>query len=343
MQPRRSTSSVNPQAFSSRGTSPVRQQPSLRAGFTLIELMIVIVIIAILVGLLLPAVGSVRVRVRNTQIQTEVNRLATAVTAFKSKYGIEPPSSLVLCENPTDWTASTTTPATTQAERARSQTLIRQMWPQFDFTIARNFNPDFNNPTSPTAPLDDDTDDVYILNGAECLVFFLGGLPARDLSSGTAQWSLRGFAKNPLNPLALSNDAVRDSSAYDFEASRLVDQDNDGFPEFLDAWPSQRKPLLYFSSYEGNGYRKGDYAASYASGGLPVSPYLQGTNANAQAFNPKSFQIISPGGDGEYGPGGPYQAGGAKPLPAWGSTITEDQRNVEKDNITNFGNGVLAQ
>ncbi len=320
-----------------------RVQPTLspgRRGFTLVELLVTIFVIALLIALLLPAVNSVRVRVRITQLQAEVNRLATAVTSFKSNYGSEPPSFIVLCENPADWVD--TDPAVA-AERARSRALIRQLWPQFDFTIPRNFNLDVNNPGSPTAPLDNDTTDIYQVEPGECLVLFLGGLPVRDYSSGTVQWSLRGFTKNPQNPFSLANNANRESPAYDFDASRFVDLDNDGFPEFVDSWPSQRNPILYFSSYDGNGYR----AAEYPGGNFPASPYLQGGNENAQPFNPKSFQIISPGGDGSYGPGGPYQPGGATPLPAWtrtspALTVTAVQRQAENDNITNFGSGRLV-
>ncbi|MDX1967325.1 MAG: prepilin-type N-terminal cleavage/methylation domain-containing protein [Planctomycetaceae bacterium] len=321
-----------------------RVQPTLspgRRGFTLVELLVVIFVIALLIALLLPAVNSVRVRVRITQLQAEVNRLATAVTSFKSNYGSEPPSYIVLCEDPAAWVDTST--AAIAAERARSRALIRQLWPQFDFTIARNFNPDVNNPSSPTAPLDDDTTDIYYVEPGECLVLFLGGLPVRDYSTGNVQWSLRGFTKNPQNPFSLANNANRESAAYDFDAARLIDLDNDGFPEFRDSWPSQPNPILYFSSYDGNGYR----AAEFPGGNFPASPYLQGGNLNAQPFNPKSFQIISPGGDGIYGFGGPYQPGGPTPLPGWtrttpALTVTVAQRQVEDDNITNFGNGRLV-
>jgi prepilin-type N-terminal cleavage/methylation domain-containing protein len=314
-----------------RRTSHPRHTHS-RRGFTLIELLVAITIIAILIGLLFPAIQSVYSNVRRTQIQAEVNRLATAVASFKTKYGHTPPSFVVLCEDPSDW-------ATYPRERA----LIRELWPQFDFSVARNLNPDLNNPGSPTAPLDNDTTDIYRIEAGEALVFFLGGLPVRDYSSGQVQWSLRAFTKNPQNPFSLANNANRDSPSYDFETSRFSDLDNDGFPEFLDSYPSQQNPLLYFSAYDGSGYR----LTEFPGGSFPASPYLNGSNENAQPHNANTFQIISPGADGQYGPCGPYIAGNSAPLPAWtratpALTVTAQQRQIEEDNITNFSNGILS-
>lgn len=307
---------------------------SSRLGFTLVELLVVITVIVILVGLLIPAVGRVRVTVRNTAVQTEVNRIAAAVTSFKSKFGVEPPSSIRLCEAASDW-----------ASYPRDRAIIRQMWPQFDFSINRDLDLDGD-----TDGWDSDGngsgDTPFRIDPGECLVFFLGGLPVRDTSSGTTQWSLRGFAKNAQNPFSQAADANRDSVVYDFDSSRLQDADNDGFPEFRDSYPAQRNPLLYYSSYDGNGYRVTDTNEFPTSGNFPRNPYLQGANENAQPYGSKSFQIISPGADGEYGIGGPYLSGATDRLPAWMSTrlsttFTSDQRKTEADNITNFGNGPL--
>jgi prepilin-type N-terminal cleavage/methylation domain-containing protein len=61
--------------------------------FTLIELLVVIAIIAILIGLLLPAVRSVRDAAQREQMQTLLKAGGTICTAFESffrKFGVYP-------------------------------------------------------------------------------------------------------------------------------------------------------------------------------------------------------------------------------------------------------------
>ena len=56
------------------------------------------------------------------------------------------------------------------------------------------------------------------------------------------------------------------------------------------------------------------------------------------------FQIISPGEDGEYGPGGLYTDGSELPARDLDGNSTIDPwelRRAEDDNITNFSNGPL--
>jgi prepilin-type N-terminal cleavage/methylation domain-containing protein len=67
-----------------------RTHPALR-GFTLIELLVVIAIIAILAGLLLTAGGGVRNKMMKNRAQTELQQVALAINAYKSKLGYYPP------------------------------------------------------------------------------------------------------------------------------------------------------------------------------------------------------------------------------------------------------------
>ncbi|HEX3999403.1 MAG TPA: DUF1559 domain-containing protein [Pirellulales bacterium] len=67
---------------------------SLRRGFTLVELLVVITIIAILVSLLLPAVTSARETGHRIQCASNCKQIGLALLAYHTAFGIFPPSSV---------------------------------------------------------------------------------------------------------------------------------------------------------------------------------------------------------------------------------------------------------
>lgn len=333
---------------SQSATRPSTTAVSRRRGFTLVEVMIVVVIITILAGLLIPAISSVRRKVVEGQVRTEISALEKAITEFRTTYNIDPPSSIELSEvggiGGSGW-------------NTRSAALIRQMWPQFNFGIARDFN---GNGTTGEMDPDGDGSPGLTLTGSQCLVFFLGGM--RDTGSTGA---LVGFSKNPANPFALGGN--REGPFFEFAIGRLyVSEDlnrngvldsgedvnsnsvldtaiqyQDVFgsglaPVFVDTLPNQTAPYLYGSSYKGQGYSTTELVVA-AGGSPPVIPgflmdfYRQGAPTGPY-FHANGFQIISPGLDNTYGKGGAFDPEGKK--------VKLDEE--EADNITNFHSGRLG-
>lgn len=306
-------------------------------GFTMIELMIVIVVIAILAAMLLPAITNVRRTAQIARVTVDIKNLEKAIADFKLKFNMEPPSSFKVYEVGSDWLNATDTLS------KQSLAHVRQMWPNYDFSGIQ----DVNNDGSPNGP--------FSLEGAECLLFFLGGNGAITAAGTPPQPN--GFSTNPSKPFASGGSRI--GPFIEIDLSKLVDSDGDHNYELLDPLPNQTKPYQYFNSYGGRGYQvanevltsttlKGPYVkvdakwlpTSWASASTPEPP-LAATPSNA--WNGKGFQIISPGFDGEYGVGGQYSSEKGIGVKADDSDQfrSRTNRRGEADNITNFSGGAL--
>jgi prepilin-type N-terminal cleavage/methylation domain-containing protein len=292
-----------------------------RNGFTLIELLLVLVIVGILASFVMPAVFNALSSVQTSTVAIEIRSLDTGVNTFKLMFGVEPPSSVSIYTTQAGWDSDPS-----------SKAVIRRMWPQFDFSMpAGSFPPQWSyHPVNGSLRL----------TPSECLVFFLGGV----IPDGSPP---SGFSANPSRPFS-PNGASRIPPFYQFDFGRLTDVDNNGIPEYCDTLPGlAKKPYLYFSSYEGTGYRVSElptlpgiyfsdvYRQSSASGIVPGNATF-----SLPAHNHQSFQIISPGHDGEYGSGGVYNPD----LPDGGLIGLDGKTDRDAfDNITNFSRGRLVK
>jgi prepilin-type N-terminal cleavage/methylation domain-containing protein len=321
-------------------------------GFTLVELLIVIAVIAVLVTLLLPAIGGVRQRARVAEVTFEIKAIESALVAFKTQMGGDVPSRFLLLSSPsaystpfavpTTGTPSPNNPDDLESLRVKSKALLRQFFPEMDFSSTVLF-PGFASAA-----------DRFVLNGSQCLVFFLGG--SRDTNGVPI-----GFSKNPSNPLENISKS-RLGPFFKFNASRLG---TGSFPGYFDPLPSQTQPYVYLSSDGGKGYHSTTSPADTTVEGSPSVPvvpigfwnrdswfYLDdssftafrqipnayygkqpsvGSPSSAPLINPQGYQIISPGFDKKFGKGGLFDPSDT------GSLSTEDA-----DNITNFHSGTLG-
>ncbi len=299
-------------------------------GFTLIEIMVVIVIISILAAILVPVLGNITRRARETAVKVEITSLENAIADFRTRFGVDPPSHIHVYEQAAQWNAN-------PADRGT----ITRIWPRFLF--AKNRDLDLDGSAGEADP-DSDNEAGIHLSGSECLVFFLGGMTAFDQAGKPY---MTGFSRNPADPLQrpLVVGESRDGPFYEFETARLVDIDNypttgsisggDRFPEYIDTLSNQTAPYLYLSSYGGRGYLPEDCWVYNPHVNNPHNPTTGGYRQNANAFwKAKSFQIISPGSgphENNLGVYKPYGTGGLYNLESAELLTPQDG-----DNITNF-------
>lgn len=285
---------------------------STRKGFTLVELMIAIAIIAILMTLTITAVTRAIGRGRETAARLEINALAQAAEQYNLKYGDYPPD------------------GSSYAVLSRHMgKIFPRMSPQ-DSALLNQLVQDRSS-----------GDFSYVaMDRAEALVFFLGGFSENVLFPLTGEGGplkLRSGLTNPteLQLRDLANyeyNGTRDNAFFDFDPDRLtlikrvndsspllsIDEallglgnssehgGNDPLPVYL-AREGVSTPLVYFDSrtYGGvgpgvfNGYLAGMPPNATEFGG--IRPYMTTGTGEIQFHNPSTFQIISPGSDGVFG------------------------------------------
>lgn len=250
-------------------------------GFSLIELIVVVLIIGALMAILLPTLAAALRAGKRASVASEIQGFVQGIAAFQLAHASIPPS-LLLCSESGDYSAATLAgpgPLRDQlaqgrygvpwaklsgADQAtlsgvvaqlanRSLTSLRQLWPRVVFAQVPVRNVpgvgfyDFNG--------NGVLDPPYLLDGTECLVFFLGGIaksaPGPD---GQFQGAMIGFARDSRNPFqpdsytdAAGNIQVpsRLPAQVEFRSERLVDSDGDGVPWYADSYSGSSNPTPY--------------------------------------------------------------------------------------------------
>ena len=310
---------------------PYRPRPS-RTGFTLVELLVVILIIATLLALLVPAVAGAFRRAKEAQVAAELNNIATALASFKTTYNDYPPSRMLMAEggytpallnNSTKLVTlgiahvpsgdSNVSDMTIGQLAQRSLSILRKFWPRCDFTGSdANYFNDFNGNGG-------SADANYVIAGSECLTFFLGGLPLFDsTSTPKLVTGLSGFSKLPTHPfVALSPAGVAYYNAttmnqlshsvsnrtvpnYEFNNGRLIDSDGNNIPSYIDPLDTSilnQREYAYFSSYGNNSYDPNDVNGNGPKADPPYEQEEDGSTYVERGFN-VSFppnSVVSPG------------------------------------------------
>jgi type II secretion system protein G len=313
--------------------TPRRDRPAAaRRGFTLVELMVVLIIVGMLVGLVTPAVMQALRKSRNAAIKAEIDMLHMAIMNYKNEYGSFPPCFLGL-EN-----------STADTNRVAVRNHLRRIFPRANFAVQPE--PGWQTSQMLFVPL------------------------TNDPSASIVFW-LRGFFDNPLFPLSgVESNLVTGvapsprKQLFEFDRLRLEPTTVNPLTHNATSPPIQ--------SYRGQGLTMPYVYFDAARYGPPltpsfhqapsqqahVQPYFHDLNADGTAdivnegyCNPQTFQILCAGRDNRFAPWAapnqyPYSApwqnpllntSGQGPIALYPAGLT----GADQDNVTNFASGVL--
>ncbi len=325
----------------SSSSPPIRRRPGEGRGprgFTLVELLAVILILAVLIALLLPALNGAMKTARNAAVGGEIDQLAQALASFKAQYGDYPPSRIYLAENG-DYTVVTNNASLSIAGASQDITLgqlaqrsvsaLRKFFPRVVLNtsggpVFANNSPRWYDFNGDGYLLTNGVPQAYILQGHECLVFFLGGIPLQTASG----YGMTGFGKDPTNPftnnLNISSNYSNNRQApfFEFNPGRLVLDPTNPYTALLPTFPQipgyldslgntlgsgQINFYAYFSAYGNGGYDPNDVnfteTDAYGNGPLgltfnvtfpvPVGATITNTSVSP-APNPYTSALTAP-------------------------------------------------
>ncbi len=284
-----------------------------RAGFTLVELLMVIVIIGLLMAMVIPAIYAAQLSAKNAAITSEIGQLDIALKSYKASQGDYPPdpsypNNLILRH-------------------------MRLAYPRF---------------TPPTNTANNMAAQIRRMTAAEAIVFWLGGYWDGAKTNG-----FYADATNPLLPYSASGNQQRTAAFFQFKETQLGNNDSPNrkinlpylngqswstygwnVPEYYPpgVTPGSGAPYVYFKAGPNGQYSS---TASYSYNGTYVYPYLSDKGGY---MNPKGYQIICAGLDNNFGLKSQSNPPANRSYP---SGKNYSQNEADLDNLTNFSNGTL--
>jgi len=293
-----------------------------RAGYTLVEVLMVITIIGILAALLVVAAQRAMVYARQARLSTEISMLELALQSYQlDKGGGFPPDFGTLANNQPGWSQ----------RQAKIMAHVRRTFPRFyprNYTAFRaSVVQAFQNAANLDPPLvfgtrapngNSEPGDIDNLDSGEALVFWLGGLPSpsvQNAATGRCGFKLLGTSANRMNPFVFGG--ARDRGTFEFDESRLADADGDGWPEYYPPTGELPQP-----------------PGSSGSPANPVAPYVY---FNASSYT--SIALYDPNNVNGYAFYPLYQQTGTAPMPQalqdlWGFAVPYVNRLAANGNVT---------
>ncbi len=337
-----------------------------RLGFTIVELLVVVAIMALLVALLVPAIWNAISAASNAAWKMEVSQIAMALEKYKQEMGEYPPDFSV--------TGDTESDTITLKRQAINNHLARKY-------RLRNGNLAYQFSSGIATGGDSLTDqEIAMLNPTNALYFWLRGFsddpqhPLTGLTGRDPYYDFGGNVASPSNDL-LDNDRDGQTDEPDEEPQLNTIDTKPAIAVYSSSRDSFNRPLIYYRgvpTHPNLPNEDDDIKAAYdeavdwvtkANAGVtgpsiaglkqPVFPYpywsstltrrihpakpAADDNLERERIDPEKFQLIAAGRDGKYGIGGDPRA--ASPNSAVDSGVYPDgsMTRDDVDNITNFG------